>query len=706
MRTLRPCPSILLSLALLISAGSTEASQTQQFLADRAEELHLGELDGVGVTPDGALILAPVAERIFFGEAAYVWSVLPDGAGGVYAASGSDGQLFRIPAEGTPAVAAETFEYELFALTGDERGALYFAGAPNGTVTRLDPDGSSDTLIDLPEGLVWSLLAAPDGRLYAGTGDRGEVYEIAPDGETRALGAVPDAHVVCMRWHAGRLLCGTDGRGLLVALDPRSGEAEVLYDTGQEEIVALLPSDDGRLLFAANGQREEEEPGNASGGPLMLAPIEVQGGGGSDARLYERLASGLVREIWRCPEEDILDLARAPDGRVLVGTGSAGRLYALDAYRSATRLLDFPEAQLLSLVVEGQQLFVGTGNGGAVYRCGWTAAREGQYTSRVWDAHQTVAWGVADWIASGIGNVLFETRSGHLRNPDETWSPWATLAEGRIASPAARYLQWRVTMQSAADGDLHVRAVRVPYRGPNRAPLLASLSVTPQAGALESVGGSQALRQQLPGGVEVEYSLSDSDGSSSPSRSGLWARTLRSASWEAFDPDGDPLRFELHLHPLEGAGSVRLEEDLERAAFTWDGAAWPDGWYELRVVASDAPGNGPQEALRAERRSAPFRIDNTPPRWERLDWVRQGEDWVLSGVARDAGGRLAELQISLDGAAWRPIHPRDGILDSPREEIRAPLPARADGGRPEVVAVRAADEVGHLAVERLVVPED
>ena len=264
-------------------------------------------------------------------------------------------------------------------------------------------------MIDLPEGLVWSLLSGPGARLYAATGDQGEIYEIDAAGTTRSVGTVPDAHTVCLAWQDDQLLCGTDGRGLLVALDPGSGEARVLYDTGQEEIVALMPREDGTLLFAANGSREEGGSSTTSSVPLMMRPIEVHADNGSTGCLYERLPSGLVRQIWQCPEEDILDLAAAPDGTILVATGSEGVLYALDAEWNATRLLDLEEAQLLTLAVDGSQLFVGTGNGGSVYRLDWDAARTGTYTSRVWDA-------TPDGALGRTGLDRDRARSGALRS--------------------------------------------------------------------------------------------------------------------------------------------------------------------------------------------------------------------------------------------------------------------------------------------------
>ena len=70
---------------------------------------------------------------------------------------------------------------------------------------------------------------------------------------------------------------------------------------------------------------------------------------------------------------------------------------------------------------------------------------------------------------------------------------------------------------------------------------------------------------------------------------------------------------------------VPLKQDLDARAWTWEAAAWPEGWYQLKVVARDGVGNAPGEGLEAVRLSAPFQIDNTPPRLSDLRIAGGGE---------------------------------------------------------------------------------
>jgi hypothetical protein len=155
---------------------------------------------------------------------------------------------------------------------------------------------------------------------------------------------------------------------------------------------------------------------------------------------------------------------------------------------------------------------------------------------------------------------------------------------------------------------------------------------------------------------------------------------------------------------MEDESFLPLKRDVEETAFTWDAAAWPEGWYMLKIVARDARSQPPGEGLTGEAFSETFLIDNTPPRLEGL-CVESGENGpVLLGKVEDALSRITLIEYSLNGEGWRPALPVDRILDARTEEIRIPVPALDDGGRASTVGVRVADEVGHVAGARLRLP--
>jgi hypothetical protein len=82
-------------------------------------------------------------------------------------------------------------------------------------------------------------------------------------------------------------------------------------------------------------------------------------------------------------------------------------------------------------------------------------AGAGTFASRVFDAGAPGA----DWLtvtrtasAPGPSTLTLATRSGNTATPDGSWSGWQTVGPGdAIASPNARYLQYRAEMASSDD---------------------------------------------------------------------------------------------------------------------------------------------------------------------------------------------------------------------------------------------------------------
>ncbi len=82
-------------------------------------------------------------------------------------------------------------------------------------------------------------------------------------------------------------------------------------------------------------------------------------------------------------------------------------------------------------------------------------------------------------IRKSPGSVEFETRSGNLDRPQKNWSAWANLNAGRIASPPARFLQYRVKLSVANGLSPEVTEVEAAYQMKNVAPVIDDLEITP-----------------------------------------------------------------------------------------------------------------------------------------------------------------------------------------------------------------------------------
>ena len=166
------------------------------------------------------------------------------------------------------------------------------------------------------------------------------------------------------------------------------------------------------------------------------------------------------------------------------------------------------------------------------------------------------------------------------------------------------------------------------------------------------------------------------------------------ARWLAEDDNGDALQFKVEIRGVNEKAWNVLRDKVRERYLSWDSTAYADGKYVLRVTASDAPSNPPDQALTGVRESDPFLIDNTPPE---ITWGPAGS---LQFHVRDALSTLGKAEYSVNGGDWILIEPTTRLTDSTEHDYRVTLPNRPAG---EVtLAVRVEDEYGNQAVAKTV----
>ncbi len=356
---------------------------------------------------------------------------------------------------------------------------------------------------------------------------------------------------------------------------------------------------------------------------------------------------------------------------------------------------------ICALLGSGGDGWLGTGGLARVYRVPGKSPYEGIATSTPFDAGGNARWGgMSIEPGTGVSGVRVETRSGNTKTPDDSWSGWQDVGldggRGKVNAPAARFLQWRLHL---SDAQTRLAAVSTTYLPANLAPRVSEVRVTGLGEKMERTwdrGQPASLAQELPGGVRVEFQVPGHDTDQpADDPEAAWARRYRTVTWSAADPNDDPLRFDIDLRATGETTWKPLQKDDEASPWIWDSAAVPDGWYALRVTASDRVANPPELAATGYRQTEPFLVDNTPPRVADLD----AKGRVITGAAEDAAGSIRSIEVSLDGGAWRMVFPEDGIADMPRETFRIDL-TEADSGD-HVALVRAADDAGNLGVARV-----
>ena len=492
------------------------------------------------------------------------------------------------------------------------------------------------------------------------------------------------------------MLAGTSIDGLLLDITP-GGDTRVLYDTWYEEISGVVRDADGTIFFAATSvSLEDVLDGNGNGD---------YGSSFGEGAVFRITPGGAAVELWRSEYAPVTSLGLSPDGSILVGTGSGGRIYAVGYDGAADLIAELEGEEGLSSRGAGDAI-VTVGAPGGVYRMGPDTARSGDYESEAFDARATSTWGELAWkadVPAGAGVELF-ARSGNTGDPDETWSEWAPVSGdggGQIACPAARFLQWKARLSRGSRGaGPELLSVEAAYLRENLPPLVSSVIlhepgdiVTGPAGGTNGSSASQTL----PGGVEVTYSL---DAAAPADRElHVLLRGMRTASWEALDPNGDALSFDLFLKSDEEDDWKLIEEGvLRRTLHTWDTAAMTDGVYRLKVRATDRPANPKESSLAASAESQPFTVDHTPPEFTRVDVSSSAGVLTVSGVVTDAASQVMFVDVSVDYGPWKPAFADDGMFDSRSESFRLVVEGLEEGEH--AVSVRAADRSGNPVVAR------
>ncbi len=734
-RFLLPVLLLLLLAAPRVQAGGPVVWET----SSRAELLN-GEARGISVTDTGALMLAPRFTQLFDTEQAYIWSSAVDSAGVVYLGTGHDGRIFRVGADGRGALLYDAAELDVTALVVGRDGVLYAGTSPDGKVYRVGADGRAEVFFDPPDRYIWSLAVLGDGALAVGTGDTGKLYRV------RAAGAKPEAsllidtnetHIISLvADRQGNLIAGTDPGGLVLRISPE-GKAFALFDSPLREVHSLALAADGSLYAlalsdAASGPRPAgntasttQGAGGASGGTVTgtVTTIDESGAqvaqfGGQQAAqtrsrnelqnarsaVFRIMPDGGTDVLWSSTVVTAFSVAAAPQGgSVLVGTSDKGRIYSVTDDGRDTLLVQSSEDQISSLLVRGGDVFAASSNQGKLFRFAAEPVSEGTYESAVRDARFVASWGRIWW--RGRGQVELQTRTGNTERPDVTWSDWSAPyrdpAGASIASPRARFIQWRAVLRSGAGGgaESRVEDVSVAYLPRNVAPEILTIQILPVGIALQS-----AVQIPIDPNLEaagLDPTLVGAPVQIPPRRT--FQRGAISLQWQAEDRNGDQLEYAVYYRAASENTFRLLKEDLRDNFYSVDGAALGDGRYVFRIVASDAPQNALGQALTGQRVSEPVEVDSTPPTVRvagEAQTLPDGRSRVRFQV-EDMGGMVKRADVSVDSGEWRAVFPEDGIADSPREayQLEVPLP----GAGEHTISLRAFDAGGNVSSTRIVV---
>jgi len=734
----------------LLATTLAFADGTRTWEQSKFEDLAKGTADGVAIRSDGGLELAPEFKAITTTPSSYIWSIATDHSGNLYAAAGTPARVYRITPDGKSTSIFQSQELQVQALAVDDSGAVYAATNPDGKIYKLELAGepgsqsndrkgkksvesgsswSSSVYFDPDSKYIWDIALDKTGNLYVATGDHGEIFRVTPKGDHTLFFKSDEAQIRVLAFDPqGNLIAGSDGSGLVYRITP-SGEGFVLYSAPKKEITALAVDGNGNIYAAGIGEKRNVSTGSAlsispsisspsaassaagsqvnlSGGTSSPATSVVVGnysGSGSSAgagsEIYRIAPDGAPTRIWFSRDDLVYALAFGADGGLLAGTGNGGHIYQVRGEDQFTDLLKASASQVTAFAhtVDGG-LYASTSNLGKIFRLGAGPDGEGTYQSDVFDAHIFSRWGRAEF--RGTGKVELFARSGNVDNPDRNWSPWQKidwLKNSEIVAPPARFIQWKAVLR-AGNPPPRLNSVTINYLSKNVAPVFDDVTV------------QQGVRYQpLPkSGGDTSGNVTSTPRIDTPP-SPIHDRQSIGVKFSVHDDNDDEMVYSIYYRGEGETNWLLLKDNLTDKFYSFDSSLLPDGAYVAKVVASDAPSHSPGQSLIAQKESARFEIDTTPPRIEELKASVDGAQIHVTLRATDGFSPIARAEYSIDASDWQFVEPVSQISDSKIERYDFHAALATDQQNPKnisgehVVVVRIYDRYDNMGSAKTVI---
>jgi len=651
--------------AMLLGPSCLLAAKVKVWYQHTPAQYDKAQLKQMVLSNEGVLRLSRQLRPLAGLDAAHVWDMVEDRDGNLFVATGDEGKIYKVPADGKPIVVYAGQQSEVLCLVLASDGSVYAGTGPHGQILRIDPRGQTKVFSETGEGYVWSLAIDPNRQaLYAGTGPHGRIYRINGEGKATIFYHTRQEHILCLATGSdGMLYTGTDKGGLVYRIDPQ-GRGFVLYQAKQGEIRALKvtsgaiyagtssPTQRRRRIVFSEEAQDEVKTGRAS---VLSTPSS------GENSIYRIARDGTVREVFR-EKAMILSLLRQGE-RFFVGTGLDGQLFEFnEATRERSEIARLDHGQIMCLCRRRDgSIVLGASDPGKLYVLEDRFATEGSVRSDVLDAKIISKWGALRWegeTPEGT-SVSIATRSGNVSDPDDTWSDWSeeqTDAEhAAITAPPARFLQYRVSLKTAnPERSPTVRAVTLRYKTTNQAPEINTIGVP----------NLNAVNLDNPKKLKIK--------------------------WSAVDANEDDLTYRLLVRKEGWNNWVELEDDLDKTDFEWDTTTTPSGIYRVKVIANDRKDNPEGEAMTGERVSLPFVVCHEAPVVTVKTTGMQGERIILEATAKSPLVRLASASFAVDGKKWISVFPEDGLFDSKAEAFRFQTESLRPGTHVLVLRVRDA----------------
>lgn len=698
-------PSLLGALCVFgLSGDSATASVTATWDVDSYKGFDKGEADEAFITSLGEVRPGWANEKIDL-EFESAWSSVRGANGTTYIGSDDKATIYQVSGDKVSKLASIADAVAIVSLVLDADNSLYAGTMPGGEVWKIDTkSGKASKLATLKDTeTVWSLTLAGQS-LYAGTGPKGLLYKI--DTKTGAASVAFDSEdkriMSLLTTGDNAVWLGTSDKALLFRHDLKTNKTRAVADFAGNEVSALAEWQ-GTVIAAANDLKPDTTTGfktkeavdkssdkkDAGQAPKIpkkgskpgaekktTAEVQPQAKGlrkGTGA-LYRVRGDGQLTQLHALPNTYFTSVAVNSKGQIFAGAAEKGRIYLVDQDESVSTAIDVDQRYIGQILIDSSDLLTfTTGDSSSLYRSSGKA-KASTYSSEVFDADTPARFGGLVW--HGTGTMKMETRSGNTGDPGVGWSGWQPLASSirgvgnitraKVQSPPGRYFQYRVTF--GAEDTAVLQKTSLFYLPANMATRLTEVTIEP----------GTKMKDIVPLGAEAAKPRSP----------------VLKIKWEVENEDKDKTAFAL---AVRREGEVRWRRirtgsnPFTADKYEWNTETFPDGYYRLRVTASDRLANTQERTLDSSWTTPLFVVDNERPKISGLS-VRYP---AATARATDAMSTIAALAFSVDDGPWHIGGTQDGIFDDQSEFLSLTMPANLDKGT-HTLAIRVSDSAGNV----------
>lgn len=647
----------IILILLILSNTNIFGVVTRNYSSSRKGFYNNGTYNGIMLTEQGSLILAPIIEKDGAIEGKFIWKIYNSSDGSMYAAISGDGaELYKREAGESDfnLFVKSTNESAFTSVISDNSGNIYAATAPYARIIKYDKLGNEIWSKNVDDTYIWDMKFDNNGNLYAAAGgNNARVLKISSNGNITEILKTEEQHAMSLYFDSksNKLYIGTAGRGLVLSVDLSTNlenpSYKTVYDTAQNEVYAITMDNIGNLYFGT----ATREPS------YLILPSIIDGGKLADDSakefrnsLYKADTNGTVQRLFFLNQTLVFALSSDIDNNIYFITGDNADIYKINGNDGLLSYIGGLENKTLSTFsATKDRLYFAISKTGEIYKMQNGNPSEGSFISDTLDLKLLSKLGslkAMTTIPDG-SDISFEVRTGNVARVDNTWSDFTKVSEdGKINSPDGRFLQFRITMKNSNANEKSV-------------PILSSMDFT-------------YIENNLPpdvlnGGLTTYYKQQND--SSETTKSPQLEENETMIYWKGSDPNGDKLIYDLE-YKLKGEKNYRkLANNLETPYFRFKSYLMPSGIYDFRITASDRFDNPIDLSKTKTLEVLNIKYDNDSPEIFDFAVKTEGNKRIITFRAEDKLSFLKTVRYSTITEEWHYILPDDKVLDSMSENF-------------------------------------